>query len=65
MAEQLQWAKVATVQWTAGWQCDCDDKQWRQWAMVGVMIGDSNCGGKIAMGHNSGGAMVGGTVVQS
>ncbi len=32
--------------------------------MVGVTIGDGNCGGTIAMGHNGGGVMDGRTAVQ-
>ncbi len=33
--------------------------------MAGVIFGEGDCGGTIAMGHNGGGAMAGRTVVQS
>ncbi len=59
MAEQSRWATVATAQWTAGWQRDRNEQWWRRWAMAGVMIGDGDCSGMIAMGHNSGSAMAG------
>ncbi len=65
MAEQSRWAKAATAQWTAGWRRDRDEQWWLRWATVGVTIGDGDCGGTIAMGHNGGGAMAVGTAVQS
>jgi hypothetical protein len=34
-----------------------DGQWWRQWAMVGVTMGDSNSGGTIPMAVNGGGAM--------
>jgi hypothetical protein len=55
----------ATAQWTAGWRHDLDEQRWRRWAMAGVMMGDGDCGGTIAMGHNGGDAMAGRTAVQS
>ncbi len=64
MAAQLWWAMVSTAQWTAGWPCNCDKQQWRQWATVVVTMGEGDCGGTIAMGHNGGSAMDGKTVVQ-
>jgi hypothetical protein len=33
--------------------------------MVGVTIGDGNCGGAIATGHNGGSTMAGRTAMQS
>ncbi len=36
-----------------------DGRQWRQWAMAGVTMGDSNSGGTILMAINGGGAMDG------
>jgi hypothetical protein len=32
-------------------------QRWRQWAMAGVTMGDSNSGGMILMAINGGGAM--------
>ncbi len=64
MAAQPWWGTAATAQWTVGWPCNCNEQRWRQWATVGVTIGDSDCGGMIVMDHNGGGAMDGGTVVQ-
>jgi hypothetical protein len=63
MAAQLWWAMAAKAQWPVGWLRDCNEQQWRQWAIAGVTLGDSNCGGMIAMGHNGGSAMDNGTVV--
>jgi hypothetical protein len=56
---------AATVQWTAEWPRNCDKQWWWQWATAVVTMGDGDCGGTIAMGHNGGGAMDGGMVVQS
>ncbi len=65
MVEQSQWVTAATVQWTSGWQRDCDEQRWQQWATAGVTIGDGDWGSTIAMGHNGDGAMAGRTAVQS
>jgi hypothetical protein len=59
MVEQSRWAKAATAQWTVGWRRDHDEQRWRRWAMAGVTIEDGNCSSKIAMVHNSGGALAG------
>jgi hypothetical protein len=56
---------AATAQWTTGWLRNYDEQRWWQWATAGVMMGDGNCGGMIAMGHNGGGAKDGRTAVQS
>jgi hypothetical protein len=65
MAEQSRWAMAVTAQWMAEWQRDRNEQWWRRWVTAGVMIGDGNCGGTIAMGHSGGGAMAGRTAVQS
>jgi hypothetical protein len=65
MAAQSRWATAATAQWTAVWRRDRNEQRWWRWATAGVMMGDGDCGGTIAMGHNGGGAMDNGTAVQS
>jgi hypothetical protein len=65
MAVQSWWATAATAQWTAGWPRDCNEQWWHQWVIAGVTLGDGDCGGTIAMGHNGGSAMDDGMAVHS
>ncbi len=44
---------------------DCNEQWWGQWVTVGVTMGDGDCGGTIAMGHNGGSAIDGEKAVQS
>jgi hypothetical protein len=39
MAAQLQWATVASAQWTAGWRHDCDG-QWWVGGTIAIAMGD-------------------------
>ncbi len=47
IAAQLQWVTTATAPWTAGWQHDCDGRQWWRWATAGVMKRDGDSSGKL------------------
>ena len=55
----------SAAQWMAGLRRYRNEQRWRQWLTAGVTMGDGNCGGTIAMGHNGGGTIDGGTAVQS
>jgi hypothetical protein len=54
-AARLQWAMVVAVQWTAGWQFDCNGNG--GWWREGNMVEDGNGGGTITTGNGGGGTM--------